>query len=128
MALLGNSGDALHGVAHHCNDSLFVCQSQAIADTPLIEKGKTKFQMISSATRMTGFYEAWESDPDNINVHETLNNKVVRVLLFDARTPWDVLEYLRDLHNKLNQVIDGSCLPKGSDFLYLSLCHPLSQK
>ena len=54
---------------------------------------------------MNGFYEAHETEPENGNVRETLANKVIRVLLFDARTPVDVLEYLRDLHNKLNQVI-----------------------
>ena len=85
--------------------------SQAVPDTPMVEKGVTKFKMISSATRMDGFYMAFEVDPENANVKETMANKVVRVLLFDERTPRDVLEYLKDLHNKLNQVT--RCLPSG---------------
>ena len=63
----------------------------------------TKFLMISSATRMDGFYEAYSEDPENENVKTTLENKVVRVLVFSENTPIDVLEYLKDLHNKLNQ-------------------------
>ena len=64
----------------------------------------TIFKMISSATRMDGFYEAYEDDPENGNVQATVDNKVVRVLVFSENTPSDVLEYLKDLHNKLNQV------------------------
>ena len=47
---------------------------------------------------MDGFYDAHEDEPSNENVAATLENKVIRVLVFSEHTPADVLEYLKDFH------------------------------
>ena len=59
--------------------------------------------------------------PHHRNVQATLANKVCRVLLFNKNTPRDVLVYLRDLHNELNQA-DGVAI--WSLCVVVLLCHP----
>ena len=63
---------------------------------------ETRYHLISSATLVEAAYAAIELEPSNPQVQQLQAVPVENVVIFNSKTPMDVLEYLKDLANLLN--------------------------
>ena len=68
------------------------------------------FYLMSYATLAESVYEAALREPENKFVKISLENGIPGAIIFNARTPADVLTYLKELHNDFHAGVDTSFL------------------
>ena len=84
---------------------------QGVRGTPWVIAGTDcLFYHMSYATLAESVYEALERDPTNQNINITFRNGIPGAIVFTPRTPVDVLEYLKELHNNFHGGVATSFL------------------
>ena len=76
----------------------------AVPSTVRTDLETCKFHLITAGTRYTAVYNAFQDCPTNAQVVATIAARTPRMMLLKPETPRDVLEYLRDLGNSLNDL------------------------
>ena len=62
--------------------------------------GQPRYQLLTYGTLTRAVYAAWEREPQNPDVAETIRAGLKSVTLFSGHTPQDVLEWLIDFRNR----------------------------
>ena len=59
-----------------------------------------QLNLIAAATLVEALYDAAEEDPSNAQVRASLQDGLTSAIVLHPKTPWDVVEYLRDSANR----------------------------
>ena len=74
----------------------------SIPADPVVQVGRTQFQLLTGGTRIEAMYLAHAEEPGNAQVARTVASESPKMILFRQDTPRCVQEYLRDVGNQLN--------------------------
>eukprot|EP00959_Pyramimonas_sp_CCMP1952_P199040 4163201-Pyramimonas_sp.AAC.1 len=82
------------------------------------EGDKPPYKLVSCGALTRAIYNAFDREPQNKNVIETLNAGLEGVALYSHKAPVDVLRWLRDFHDEFRG---------GSGFTLLELYEPVEK-